>query len=154
MSANDRQVGGSHYKNGGEEHWDRVDRLGLDYFQGQITKYVERWKLKNGIQDLEKASHFLDKYIELQKAKLESEKESARCKWCVTPSKCVSQCQYYQKGSSSFELLPEQEQEALSIYDAHPTSAPMRRCAESPVEPATGTALGAGGPGDPLPARG
>lgn len=63
--ANSRQVGGSHYKVGGEEHWDRVARLGLDYFQGQVTKYVERWKLKNGVQDLEKARHFLDKYIEL-----------------------------------------------------------------------------------------
>lgn len=67
MSANDRQVGGEHYKTGGEEHWDRVARLNLDYFQGQITKYVERWKKKNGVQDLEKARHFLDKYIELAK---------------------------------------------------------------------------------------
>jgi len=65
MKANTRQVGGQHYKIGGEEHWDRVARLGLDYFQGQITKYVERWRLKNGVQDLEKARHFLDKYIEL-----------------------------------------------------------------------------------------
>ncbi len=63
--SNSRQVGGTHYKTGGEEHWDRVARLGLDYFQGQITKYVERWKKKNGIQDLEKAKHFLEKYIEL-----------------------------------------------------------------------------------------
>lgn len=65
--ANDRQVGGSHYKqaDGGEEHWDRVHRLGLDYFQAQITKYVERWKLKNGLPDLKKAHHVLEKYIEL-----------------------------------------------------------------------------------------
>lgn len=70
MGANDRQVGGTHYKTGGEEHWDRVSRLGLDYFQGQITKYVERWRHKNGIQDLEKARHFLDKYIELETAKV------------------------------------------------------------------------------------
>lgn len=68
MAANERQVGGEHYKVGGEEHWDRVDRLGLDYFQGQITKYVERWKYKGGIQDLEKAAHFLEKYTELAKA--------------------------------------------------------------------------------------
>jgi hypothetical protein len=26
---------------------------------------VERWKLKNGVEDLHKARHFLDKYIEL-----------------------------------------------------------------------------------------
>ena len=65
MKANDMQVGGNHYKKGGEEHWDRVNRLGLDYFQGQITKYVERWKDKNGVEDLKKARHFLDKYIEI-----------------------------------------------------------------------------------------
>lgn len=69
MAANERQVGGGHYKVGGEEHWDRVNRLELDYFQAQITKYVERWKAKGGIQDLEKASHFLEKYIELEKAR-------------------------------------------------------------------------------------
>jgi hypothetical protein len=68
MAANDRQVGGDHYKRHGEtgeQHWDRVARLGLDYFQAAITKYVERWKEKGGIQDLEKARHYLDKYIEL-----------------------------------------------------------------------------------------
>lgn len=66
MKANERQVGGGHYKDAtGEEHWDRVARKDLDYFQGQITKYVERWKDKNGVQDLEKARHFLDKYIEV-----------------------------------------------------------------------------------------
>lgn len=63
MDPNDRQVAGTHYHNGGEQHWDRVQRLGLDYMQAQITKYVERaWK-KNGLEDLEKAHHFLEKYI-------------------------------------------------------------------------------------------
>lgn len=70
MNANERQVGGDHYKqkDGSEEHWDRVARLGLDYFQGQITKYVERCWKKNGLDDLRKARHFLDKYIELKEA--------------------------------------------------------------------------------------
>lgn len=77
MGANDRQVGGDHYKTGGEEHWDRVERLGLDYFQGQITKYVERWRKKNGVQDLHKARHFLDKYIEIQEAKEVNQEFSA-----------------------------------------------------------------------------
>lgn len=67
--ANGRQVGGDHYKVGGEEHWDRVARLGLDYFQACITKYVERWRKKGGIQDLLKAKHFLEKYIELEQSK-------------------------------------------------------------------------------------
>ena len=59
------QVGGNHYRKvGGEQHWDRAIRLGLDFFQYQITKYVERWKDKGGYQDLDKAAHFMRKYLE------------------------------------------------------------------------------------------
>lgn len=68
MEANKRQVGGSHYGGGEFQHWDMVVQHDLDYFQGQITKYVMRWKAKNGLQDLEKAQHFLEKYIEEIKA--------------------------------------------------------------------------------------
>jgi Protein of unknwon function (DUF3310) len=64
--SNNTQIGGDHYKTPGyEEHWDRVFRLKLDYFQAAITKYVERCWKKNGLEDLRKARHFLDKYIEL-----------------------------------------------------------------------------------------
>jgi hypothetical protein len=62
--ANERQVGGEHYRTDGPQHWDLCVALKLDYFQGQITKYVCRWKEKGGLQDLEKAKHFLEKYIE------------------------------------------------------------------------------------------
>ena len=66
--ANETQIGGSHYKtqtSDKPQHWDIVAMHNLDYFQGQITKYVMRWKNKNGLQDLQKAQHFLQKYIEL-----------------------------------------------------------------------------------------
>lgn len=64
LLANDRQVGGKHYKSS-IQHWDYVVANDLDYFQGQITKYVTRWRQKNGVEDLLKARHFLDKYIEV-----------------------------------------------------------------------------------------
>lgn len=67
MSANDHQVAGNHYQTEGEQHWDRQWKLhGRGYFVGCITKYVERYHRKNGLQDLEKARHFLDKLIELE----------------------------------------------------------------------------------------
>lgn len=67
MTANERQIGGEHYKTNGEQHWDRQWRLyGRGYFVGCITKYVERYPDKNGLQDLEKAKHFLEKLIELE----------------------------------------------------------------------------------------
>jgi hypothetical protein len=65
LAANDRQVGGAHYKKGGEEHWDRAWRLNYDPFQYIITKWVERWRDKGGVEDLRKAQHALEKYIEL-----------------------------------------------------------------------------------------
>lgn len=68
--ANETQVAGTHYKdNSVIQHWDYAASHNFDYFQGQITKYVTRWKKKNGLQDLEKAQHFLQKYIELERAK-------------------------------------------------------------------------------------
>lgn len=70
MSANERQVGGNHYKRGGEEHWDRVHRLGLNYWQAAATKYIERCYLKgHAVQDLQKAVHYLEKLIEIEQAK-------------------------------------------------------------------------------------
>lgn len=69
MKANDEQVGGKHYQTGGLQHWDIVHMFNLGYFEGQITKYLFRWKSKNGVEDLKKARHFLDKLIELQEVK-------------------------------------------------------------------------------------
>ncbi|MDB4312044.1 hypothetical protein N9937_01310 [bacterium] len=66
MKANDTQVGGDHYKlHDGEQHWDRAFRKEYDCFQYIITKWVERWKDKGGVEDLLKAQHALMKYIEL-----------------------------------------------------------------------------------------
>ena len=62
-SANGHQVGGQHYAKP-IQHWDYVIAQGLGYFEGQITKYVSRWRDKNGLEDLKKARHFLDKLIE------------------------------------------------------------------------------------------
>lgn len=65
MGANDKQVGGSHYGNNKIQHWDFAWENNYDQFQYAITKYVHRHKLKNGLEDLKKAAHYLDKYIEL-----------------------------------------------------------------------------------------
>lgn len=67
MSANDRQVGGDHYRVP-YQHWDLISDLGSGYFEGQITKYVSRHYKKNKLQDLEKAEHFCAKLTELSHA--------------------------------------------------------------------------------------
>jgi len=68
MSENDYQVGGNHYPSE-IQHWDYCLANNLPYMEGQITKYVTRWRKKNGIQDLQKAQHFLAKLIESEHAK-------------------------------------------------------------------------------------
>jgi len=76
--ANARQVGGQHYKTR-IEHWDFAAANDMDYFQGQITKYVTRWKKKKGVEDLEKALHFLQKYMELiQQGVIQQKEEQSK----------------------------------------------------------------------------
>lgn len=61
---NDKQIGGKHYK-AEYQHWDLVADLKLPYFEAVATKYITRWKKKNGAEDLDKAVHYLEKLIEI-----------------------------------------------------------------------------------------
>ena len=63
--ANETQVGGDHYNKRPIQHWDFVASHDYGYLEGQVTKYVFRWRDKNGLQDLQKASHFLQKLSEV-----------------------------------------------------------------------------------------
>jgi hypothetical protein len=66
MSANNHQVGGSHYAAKAIQPWDYIASNNLGYFEGNIVKYVSRWRDKGGIEDLRKARHYLDKLIEVE----------------------------------------------------------------------------------------
>jgi hypothetical protein len=63
---NSRQVGGAHYAPGGAlQHWDLVEKHGLGYLEGCATKYISRHRRKNGVEDLGKADHYVEKMIAL-----------------------------------------------------------------------------------------
>lgn len=64
--ATDIQVGGDHYKKMKIQPIEYIHANGLDYFEGNIVKYVSRHKYKHGKQDLEKAKHYIDLLIELE----------------------------------------------------------------------------------------
>ena len=64
-AANAVQVGGNHYQLA-IQPWDYIVSNGIGYLEGNIIKYVSRWTRKGGIQDLEKARHYLDKLIETE----------------------------------------------------------------------------------------
>jgi len=60
----DSQVGGSHYKDMLIQPLEYIIANKLSFCEGNVVKYVSRWKNKNGIEDLRKARHFLDMLIE------------------------------------------------------------------------------------------
>ena len=64
MSAKDNQVGGDHYKNLKIQPVEYIMANNLNYCEGNVIKYVTRYKQKGGIIDLEKAKHYIDLLIE------------------------------------------------------------------------------------------
>jgi hypothetical protein len=63
--ANEQQVGGEHYAVKAIQPWDYIIANNLGYLEGNVVKYVSRWKDKGGIEDLKKAQHYLQKLIEV-----------------------------------------------------------------------------------------
>lgn len=66
MSANDIQHGGDHYKKYGNlQPWDVITAWNLGYLDGTALKYIARWRDKGGVEDIKKAIHFLEKFVEV-----------------------------------------------------------------------------------------
>lgn len=69
-SPNSKQVGGDHYSKHKIQPWDVMQEYlspeaFQGYLQGNIIKYVLRAKNKGGIEDLQKAQHYLEKMVEV-----------------------------------------------------------------------------------------
>jgi hypothetical protein len=67
VSAKDYQVGGDHYKNIGIQPIEYIMANNLDFCEGNVVKYVSRWRQKNGLDDLLKAQHYLQFLIERER---------------------------------------------------------------------------------------
>ena len=52
------------YYRGKIEVADFIREYKLDYFEGNVVKYISRWRKKNGIEDYEKAKHCIELLIE------------------------------------------------------------------------------------------
>tara|TARA_R110001592_G_scaffold156933_1_gene387710 strand:- start:284 stop:508 length:225 start_codon:yes stop_codon:yes gene_type:complete len=53
-----------HYNQGGIEPIDYIVKNKLSYCEGNVVKYITRWRHKNGIQDLKKAKQYIDFIID------------------------------------------------------------------------------------------
>jgi hypothetical protein len=69
MKSTEIQVGGTHYKDMPIQPIEYILKNGLGFCEGNVVKYVSRWRSKGGTEDLKKAKHFLDMLIEDEEAR-------------------------------------------------------------------------------------
>lgn len=67
QNQNEVQIAGNHYQSK-IQCWDFIVANDIGYLAGNVVKYVTRYKNKNGIEDLMKARHYLEKLIEVENA--------------------------------------------------------------------------------------
>jgi hypothetical protein len=64
MSAKDYQVSGDHYANKAIQPIEYILANDLGFCEGNVVKYVSRWRDKGGLSDLLKAKHYIEFLIE------------------------------------------------------------------------------------------
>ena len=63
--AKKKQVGGSHYKKYKIQPIEFITANEIGFIEGNVIKYLLRFKEKNGLQDLDKAIHYVELLKEL-----------------------------------------------------------------------------------------
>lgn len=74
LTANDKQIGGTHYKKMGVEPWDVIDTWPIEQrigaYRAGALKYLMRMGSKDeNVQEISKGIHYLEKLIETLKDK-------------------------------------------------------------------------------------
>ena len=64
FSVKSSQIGGDHYQKAALQPWDIFLAWGLDPWAANVVKYILRFPHKNGLEDLQKAKHYVDFLIE------------------------------------------------------------------------------------------
>jgi len=63
VKSKDTQIGGDHYKLP-IQPIEYIMANNLSYCQGNVVKYVTRYKAKHGVEDLQKAIHYIQFMID------------------------------------------------------------------------------------------
>ena len=64
MVAKDKQEGGNHYKKLAIQPIEYILANEMEFCEGNIVKYITRYKEKNGAEDLKKIIHYCEFLIE------------------------------------------------------------------------------------------
>lgn len=62
----DKQVGGSHYETMHIQPIEFILKNGLPFCEGNVVKYICRWRQKGGVEDLYKAKQYLQFLIDIE----------------------------------------------------------------------------------------
>ena len=66
-----------HYKKGAMQPWDIIDEWQLDFYEGNVLKYLLRAKHKGSqLDDYIKAKHYLQRLIETYQEKVDNDQAS------------------------------------------------------------------------------
>ena len=63
MGEEEKAINPNHYKKGNIEVIEYILDQKFSYLEGNIIKYVSRYKNKNGLEDLKKAQWYLERLI-------------------------------------------------------------------------------------------
>jgi hypothetical protein len=69
MKALKKQIGGNHYKKYKIQPIEFILKNNIGFCEANIIKYVLRFKEKGGVQDLEKAKHYIELLIDSTKSR-------------------------------------------------------------------------------------
>ena len=69
MKSYKKQVGGNHYKNYKIQPVEFIIKNNIGFVEGNIIKYILRFKEKGGAVDLEKAKHYIELLIDSTKSR-------------------------------------------------------------------------------------
>tara|TARA_R110002167_G_scaffold21430_1_gene77856 strand:+ start:286 stop:585 length:300 start_codon:yes stop_codon:yes gene_type:complete len=80
VKALDTQVGGNHYKSMPIQPVEFIQKNDLGFIEGNIVKYICRWRSKGGIDDVRKVIHYAELLIDFELNK-ESQSETEEAEW-------------------------------------------------------------------------
>jgi hypothetical protein len=69
MKSSEKQVGGKHYLKYKIQPVEFIIKNNIGFVEGNIIKYILRFKEKGGVQDLLKAKHYIELLIDSTKSR-------------------------------------------------------------------------------------
>lgn len=64
--ASEVQEGGNHYRKYAIQPTEFIHKNGVGFIEGNVIKYIMRYKDKNGLEDLKKAKHYIELLMEFE----------------------------------------------------------------------------------------